>query len=287
MAHSNRHQISRPTPVEQLNSARAKLKRAQYHIKAFAETLHKSGREPVDVVRETNPRTGGQQIRLAAKHCEPYPDELGQSATDYASALLAAMNHLTWALVRGEPRDPDRIKFPIFDDETKFSNYRTKRLETLSTAATDEMEKLQPYHLKAEASPIQELLDNVAHAHPLWRIGALAEFDKHRKAPVVTCGLESIYPTFHPQSGEFRKRGQIMAYRPGTDDDPVVQIPEPTLFTEIVGIPLFEVRPVLVLVMEHAERDSGGIVTLDELPFLGQFVQGAVFARLAPLVKTP
>jgi hypothetical protein len=114
------------------------------------------------------------------------PDPITLTVGDALYNMRSSLDQLVWSLAKrpGKLIDPEGTQFPIVErNNTK----HRKRIADLTVGvpplAIDEIKSLQPYHRRAAFK-----------SHPLWRLNAMGNLDKHRRIPANGSELLVHFP---------------------------------------------------------------------------------------------
>jgi hypothetical protein len=111
------------------------------------------------------------------------PDDICLTVGDLFYNMRSCLDQIVWSLAKrvGGVLDPDRTQFPILavDNEDTRRSF-SRQTEGVPSDALDEIRGFQPYQRKESYK-----------AHPLWRLNAMCNLDKHRRIPAN--GSEGIF----------------------------------------------------------------------------------------------
>lgn len=150
-----------------------KLGRAKVHLQALDVELQrfKKGR-PYTLERYDD--LANQRHVLRIKHND-VPDPPCLIVGDALYCMRSALDQLVWSLAKLTVTLPEHTQFPIFDkpldDPDRIGRFESQT-RGVPDKATAEIKAFQPYHRGASYK-----------AHPLWRLNALCNIDKHRRIP--------------------------------------------------------------------------------------------------------
>lgn len=114
------------------------------------------------------------------------PDEVCLAAGDAFYNARACLDQLVWSLSRLTLANPQATQFPVFGylPSTKKDIERfDKQVAGVPPKAIEEIKSFQPYHRGTSYK-----------AHPLWRLNALCNLDKHRRIPTNGSEVIVIFP---------------------------------------------------------------------------------------------
>jgi len=154
------------------------------------------------------------------------PDPVCLTVGDAFYNMRSSLDQLVWSLsgLSGQ-NPPQTTQFPIFDHRpsTKRDIERFDRqIAGVPTKAIDEIKSFQPYHRGTSYK-----------AHPLWRLNALCNLDKHRRIPANGSELIVTFPTItqgdvlglQSRGGAVSKRNPLDFRVEAFDDHHVVSVP--------------------------------------------------------------
>jgi hypothetical protein len=157
-----------PTVDERLKHVTLKVKRANEHVSAFQQQLHKfleSG--PYKVGTKRDPET--HKLIYYVESTEPIPDCLPLIAGDAIQNLMSALDHLAYQIVCSDtgdnPPNPGGIYFPVADDLAKYEAIKRRRMEGARQETFDAVDALKPYKGGNDR---------------LWALHRLNNLEKHR-----------------------------------------------------------------------------------------------------------
>lgn len=111
------------------------------------------------------------------------PHDICLTVGDLFYNMRSCLDQLVWSLAKrvGGVLDPDRTQFPILavDNEETRRAFK-KQTEGVPSDALDEIRAFQPYRREESYK-----------SHPLWRLNAMCNLDKHRRIPAN--GSEGIF----------------------------------------------------------------------------------------------
>jgi len=168
-----------------LSSARQLANRAQDQfdaLKAKADAFLQQHPWGTEVVSDD--KGWSLVVKIAQQPPEDWWLDLGEMADN----ARAALNHLAFQLVVGDP-NKGRVQFPIFEAQKDYlgnggmSSNREKMLVGISTADRKWIDKAQPYNAGAKATD-----------HPLSILRSLTDRHKHRQQHVGAMAIEEYTP---------------------------------------------------------------------------------------------
>src|ERR1035441_9104098 len=121
------------------------------------------------------------EVRLA-----DIPDPICLTAGDALYCMRSSLDQLVWSLASGPGGlgGPDRTQFPILDKNDSDGRKRFKKqTRGVPAKAIADIEAFQPYHRGASYK-----------SHPLWRLNAMCNLDKHRRIPANGSELRIFFP---------------------------------------------------------------------------------------------
>jgi hypothetical protein len=113
------------------------------------------------------------------------PDDICLTVGDAYYNMRSCLDQLVWSLAKriGGVIDPERTQFPILAEDTPDTRRSFKdQTKGVPSAPLDEIRGFQPHHR----------LDY--KAHPLWRLNAMCNLDKHRRIPANGSELLVNFP---------------------------------------------------------------------------------------------
>ena len=128
----------------------------------------------IPIQQDDDPRHYLFQIKIN----RPPPLILGILTGEFVHHLRATLDNLLYCCPGSRRIRSDNLVFPIYVDETEFTNQWKNRLSKIPPALRDLLVSHQPYHRWNEP-------DGDAEAHPLAAIRRISNTDKHR-APVAS-----------------------------------------------------------------------------------------------------
>jgi hypothetical protein len=124
---------------------------------------------------------------IVHKECDPmWAVKLGEIVHNFRCALDHSVHQLFFFLHEKFPPDRFRNQFPIFIGPAKFKLNGLPMLRGLNRESTNLIESFQPFSTG----------ENVRS--PLWHLGELSNFDKHRTLHLTGGTLEAFKFTFPP-----------------------------------------------------------------------------------------
>jgi len=160
-----------------LDTAWAKLQRAQKHLQVTAKMIGRFARRDCGTVSKFNPKTN--QFDVIA-NMPPPPNIIGLLVGDCVHNMRSALDHIVYEFVRSNPKRPantphDRTMFPIADTKEGYLRQvnNLKRLAGVPEDVAALIDALQPYHRRDRG------LDYTKY--PLWVLNKLENVDKHRR----------------------------------------------------------------------------------------------------------
>jgi hypothetical protein len=159
-----------------------KLNWAKRHLEALdaeLESFHKTN--PCRFSREDDLKGNRHVLRV---ELPDIPDPICLMCGDAFYCMRSCLDQLVWRLAKTTVVIPDGTQFPIFgkwgDREIKkFSRW----LNGVPGDAVAIIRELQPANSSAPPE-----------AHPLWRINAMCNLDKHRRIPANGCQVDIRLP---------------------------------------------------------------------------------------------
>jgi hypothetical protein len=164
--------------VTRLESARAKLARAEEHAQALdlicQEFLNTN---PYMTVGKFDPDSRKYSVHLSVAH-EP-PTRLSTILGDFLFDLRSALDNAVFELAvlhsgQDPPPDEEGIEFPVFVDIPPFEARKKRRIGALRPEAQTFIRGLQPFQDGKDAT-----------ASVLWILHELNRIDKHRRLHAV------------------------------------------------------------------------------------------------------
>lgn len=166
-----------------IRSVDLKLARAKSQVAMLADEISAwSARNPINTRQEL--REGGLGFRVILEDFVDSPplDDWGLLIGECVHNLRSALDNLAYSLARlkcDPPSRPDRVRFPICEDRSKFKKENRRSLDQMQAEAVSLIEQLQPFQRErpdVEATPDRD---------PLVLLRWLSNRDKHRVPPVV------------------------------------------------------------------------------------------------------
>lgn len=111
------------------------------------------------------------------------PDDICLTVGDVFYNMRSCLDQIVWSLAFriGKIIDPDYTQFPVMEVDNSASRKRLRQqTEGVPEPARDQIMALQPYHR-----------GNAYKSHPIWRLDAMCNLDKHRRIPAN--GSEAIF----------------------------------------------------------------------------------------------
>ena len=186
-------------PSERLSGPRAKIARANQHIRdLYAEIQRFRQTEPCEVRHDSNHETGQRTTYLT--RLDPFPDQIVLITGDALHNLRSALDHLAAQLVCvAEKRDrldgesARDIAFPIGWNSEAYVAARRRQMSRALPAAQSHIDGIEPYR--------------GGKGEILWRLHQLDIADKHRlllsaaaalEVDIVTTDITRTKPGFPP-----------------------------------------------------------------------------------------
>src|SRR5271165_6791716 len=173
-----------------------KLGRAKKHMDALDALLKQfTGEKAYTLTRYDDLE---QQRHCLKIKLHDVPDDICLTVGDLFYNMRSCLDQLVWSLAHrvGRILDPDYTQFPVMESDNSPCRKRFRnQTEGVPDAAREEILLLQPYHR-----------GDAYKAHPLWRLDAMCNLDKHRRIPAN--GSE-IIPTFSNLT-----RGEVWGIQP-------------------------------------------------------------------------
>jgi hypothetical protein len=178
-----------------LDGVRAKIVRAEYHLKSFDRERREWGdSSPYAIVSRYDADKSQWTFRVYREPLREQADSnaFGLIIGDYVHSLRSALDHLVWALVTVANKrtvgkeDERRIAFPIITGHPRefWSNKPT--IDHLTTEQGLMLEQFQPYRAIGN-----EKTTALAHLHALWNL------DKHKLiTPIKVTLAKTESPVF-------------------------------------------------------------------------------------------
>lgn len=172
-----------------LDDAKAKIRRAEEHIRALRTDVHAYlRRQPFELVSRFELEPGCHVVRLKVRE-EP-PPRLSTIVGDIAHNLRSALDCVSWRLAIAhvgletamEPKNRRRIVFPITETPAQFE--RNQVLPFFSDEARAVFERVQPYQRR-----FTNTADAPLSVDPLILIRDLSNIDKHVAPPPAFVSL--------------------------------------------------------------------------------------------------
>lgn len=160
-----------------------KLNRAESQARALAKSVSDwVASEPLIFESELREGRLGCRLTLTGFREQPPFEEWGLAFGECIHNLRSALDNLAYALARlklDPPQRPNRISFPIFENEAEFIKRGRKDIGQLPEAAASLIERLQPFH--RDGSPEKGTVDQDL----LSRLSWFNNVDKHRVPSVA------------------------------------------------------------------------------------------------------
>jgi hypothetical protein len=157
-----------------------KIGRALSHLDALDELLKAfTGDKAYTIARYDD--LENQRHVLQVKLLD-VPDPICLTVGDAFYNMRSCLDQLVWSLAYrvGGILDPNNTQFPVIETDTpKLQERFMAQTKGVPDPAIDEILALQPYHR-----------GDAYKAHPLWRLNAMCNLDKHRRIPAN--GSEAI-----------------------------------------------------------------------------------------------
>lgn len=198
-----------------------KLARAFIQANELCDQIEKwSSQNKIKFKCELRENRLGYKIVVADFESPELLEEWGILIGEYMHNLRSSLDNLAYALARTKqdpPENPNKISFPIFQDETEY-NKKTKAIlhQQLPLDAANLIEKLQPFQ---RANPDVE---GEPHTDALVLLQWFNNVDKHRIPTVLL-----VVP-----SGQIQNSTTVEFY---TEEDAALNVPPQV---EIFGYPL-------------------------------------------------
>jgi hypothetical protein len=183
-----------------------KLGRAEMHLKALDLLLKEFTGDKAYTLRRYEDLEQ-QRYCLECKLLD-VPDPICLTVGDVCYNMRSCLDQLVWSLAKrlGGVLDPDRTQFPIMEIDNSASRKRFRQqTDGVPDAPTAEILAFQPYHR-----------GSAYKAHPLWRLDALCNLDKHRRIPANGGEMNVTFPNI--------TQGDVVGIQP-TGRGVVVEVP--------------------------------------------------------------
>jgi hypothetical protein len=176
-----------PDSLPWMESVDAKVARAEEHLATFdAESLEFFKQSRPTFIRKTN----GEAHWLVCYTEDPFPPlRLSVLAGEVLFNLRSALDNLICGLIKMQDSkaECDKSEFPIFSDEAKYAEKKSRLLRGIPATAIAIVEQFQPWQRPQATREVD----------PLWIIHTLCNHDKHRALNLAVCahrGLSIIIP---------------------------------------------------------------------------------------------
>jgi hypothetical protein len=164
-------------PEETMTSAQRKLKRGIEHVETLCGETRAFEDDEAYLFETERELCSAQEARyrcFAVERKAP-PGHWPLLAGEAIQNLRSALDHLVYEVSKGSSRS----QFPIFTDRCEFQVLGGRMLKGIPTSIRASIEGVQPYKF---------LPQDAAH-HPLARLNALSNLDKHRVLATVVSAV--------------------------------------------------------------------------------------------------
>lgn len=172
-------------PMPGLLDPYLKLGRAKMHLNALDALLKEFTGDKAYTLRRYD---DFQQQRYCMElKLLDVPDELCLTVGDALYNMRSSIDQLVWSLAKrlGGIINPDRTQFPIMAVDNSDSRKRFRQqTDGVPERPRNEILALQPYHRGTSFK-----------AHPLWRLDAMCNLDKHRRIPANGSEVTIFFPS--------------------------------------------------------------------------------------------
>jgi hypothetical protein len=173
--------IGTPVTSNGLLDPYLKLRRAEKHLDALDELLKPFTGEKAYTITFYDDLEQGRYCMKCELH--DIPEEICLTVGDAFYNMRSCLDQLVWSLARRgrPPVEHDRTQFPVMEVNNSGSRKRFReQTDGVSESARGEILSLQPYHR-----------GDTYKKHPLWRLDAMCNLDKHRRIPAN--GSEGLF----------------------------------------------------------------------------------------------
>jgi hypothetical protein len=170
------------------DGARAKLDRAENHLRGFEEEVRTFlGPNLYSIQSDRYPETRHYEFRVHFSRAVPHI-RWGVLVGDIVHNIRCALDYVAWELAEAEgesmPNDR-RTMFPLFIDPRLYERHGKPRIRRLGERAQTMVERLQPYRRENR------------YADPLWLLEELDSADKHKLLTVTLIAVKDGILTYH------------------------------------------------------------------------------------------
>lgn len=174
-----------------------KIGRAKIHLDVLDVLLESfTGDEPYTFTEYDDLE---EQRHILKLKLADVPDSICLTVGDAHYNMRSCLDQLVWSLAKrlGGIIDPDRTQFPILAVDNADTRRSFKvQTEGVPAGPLEEIRAFQPYHRGSDYK-----------SHPLWRLNAMCNLDKHRRIPAngsellvnfpnVTKGMVGVEPVY-------------------------------------------------------------------------------------------
>jgi hypothetical protein len=161
-----------------------KLGRAKIHLDTLKREIDafQSGK-PYEITSYDDPEW---QLYVMTFRLFDVPDDISLIAGDSLYCLRSCLDQIVWALAKrlGGIANPTYTQFPVMEvDNSDLRKRFNSQTEGIPEIATDAIRRFQPYHRGTSYK-----------SHPLWRLNALGNIDKHRRIPANGSEMVVFFP---------------------------------------------------------------------------------------------
>jgi hypothetical protein len=171
--------------MQQLDGIRAKIQRVDELIKDLETDISSWLEENRRLYRTIHRADNDARQAILSIAGPPPPLRLSVAAGEIIHHLRSCFDHLIYQLVATTSGPPDAkltriLQFPICDTAQEFERaVRRRQIEGVSSSATAEIERCQPYYHGVDVTK-----------HPLWLLRELDNADKHRLLVVCSAAAQ-------------------------------------------------------------------------------------------------
>ncbi|MGH8147146.1 MAG: hypothetical protein ACREPY_12510 [Rhodanobacteraceae bacterium] len=171
--------MNRPSSLDRLQSAAAKLARAREHVDAITACVREYLNSTPYVISTTR-ESDTNRLTYFVASVKPTPTRVSALIGDAIHNLRSALDHVAYQLVWVAVGTPPstRVYFPIGDNRERYLEQRRHQLKGALSDAIAAVDAVKPYHGGNDL---------------LWQLHKLNNIDKHRM--LLTAG--SVYQSFN------------------------------------------------------------------------------------------
>jgi hypothetical protein len=245
-----------------LTNALWKTERAKYHLNDLREAVERFCADSHTIVSEEEPEHDQVRYRIHLKQPHVY---IYLICGDFLQCLRTALDQAVWSLINHRKGiDSEASEFPVFEVEppdTRSIKRFNSKVKGLSDSAIAYIKSIQPYNRPTEA-PLSSV--------PLWRLHWLNRIDKHRRISIRS-------------QVSIAGRNHFGAAFPRTDFAHMYKEKTYYGYDVLCQGSYKHLQPQVTSFVEFGEKETGIIMSIDDIGALYDFVHDEVLIRLAAL----